>query len=97
MDKRLDMLLTQAELAIAAIRRERDGKRTAALRRLLRVVLQLNARRTLNDQLRDAFCQAFVESAYGSDAIVQRDEAVKDVVTVDGSFDLSELAKRLTW
>ena len=96
MTDRLEMLLCQAELAIAAARRERDGKRSAALRRLLRTALLLTSKRTLNDQLRKSFVEAFAESAYG-DVAVNEDEALKNVVVIDGSFDMMELAKRIIW
>jgi hypothetical protein len=76
-----------------------DGRATVVLSRMMLIILDIVGERGLNDVRRQALADHFTDSSIHktSDTIELGGTGDTDTLYLDGSFRISDLAKRIAW
>jgi hypothetical protein len=93
-----EQLKLQAEILCESHKETR--KRRAVLNNMLSVILELlRADAHMNQEKRKALAQHFENSAFGGTPIVEVGDDVfdRDMIHINGSFAVSDLAKKMIW
>jgi hypothetical protein len=77
-----------------------DHKQTVVLGRMMNIILDIVGERSLNSETRQALADHFVDSAYDKSidpTVKLGGTGERNVLHLDGLFDISDLAKRIIW
>ena len=75
-----------------------DRKETIVMARMMRIILGMTAHRNLNNATRQALADHFVDCANAGDPQIELGGAYdRDSLYLNGSFRISDLAKRVVW
>jgi hypothetical protein len=95
--RRLAKALTlQAEIVSESHSKEDTTRMHAALDRMLKTIMELRVDERDAQTRRVDFIEHLKHCAYGA-AYVEQDDEQKNLLIVEGTFDLSKLSKRMVW
>jgi hypothetical protein len=76
-----------------------DAKATVMINRMMLILLDIVGRRKMNSEKRQALADHFTDCALNKEGCVIElgGPGDRDVISISGSYNIDDLAKRITW